>query len=773
VHFLFFYVGLLFDPEIIKIIAEAKAEGHTIEVRHAKVMVCGSSAAGKTNFINLLLGDKFDTVHRATVVTATKDTMVKEIIVSENVENLVEFKKCDIKHQISILKSHLYHKQYNKAASTNSKDAKSVSMLSSILEINENAVKFGSSDFESVIDNEMHYDHTKPAIDYAASATPKIFTMRSRYFGFRMYKSDIEEKLTKVQEDIKKLPKTWNMLTFLDTGGQPEYISMLPAINSSVMVTFVIQSLEFDLSQKVSVFKGGDVKHNIPYPLPYDYKSLIKMLVSMRKPLVVKSPAVVLAKEGKRKSYLSFIGTKSDIVTTKLQKNLDYVVDNIDKELQIIVEEMVCVPDMLKFVGGKYITAVSNCNAGSIKEEDENAKKIRTKLYEKLLETADVYHIPIPWLLLELEIKDWCKKNRRCYIKVKEIQDLCTSNDLLCNEEEYIKSFLKFYHILGVILYYDMVGCDIVITNVQWFFNNLSKLVTYATTDDSRFDYDHLLKIGLVNNEVFEKMKLDRTKELGNGYFIKVFEHLGIMAAYAESDKEVQYFVPCILRTCNLDSGEEKLLLNKYGNNFEVEPLLFQISGVKMSDTSSKLYYGFPRGAYCCLAVHLVQKQNTKHLGQLNLLLSNKCLYSNLIIFQYFPNNDYDDKQKYYVILLDRYSYLEIHLRYKKKPLEKPVYHQIRDLLHHSLNAVLKNLRFDYENICIAFQCSNCEEGCHLTRNTIESLKLKKRFHCQQCMEDKYYSDSVWLQDHFAQVIVTVFQMFRKVQNPKCLSYTK
>jgi len=49
--------------DISKTIAEAKAEGYTVEVRHAKVVICGSSAAGKTNFVNLLLGDKFVSLH--------------------------------------------------------------------------------------------------------------------------------------------------------------------------------------------------------------------------------------------------------------------------------------------------------------------------------------------------------------------------------------------------------------------------------------------------------------------------------------------------------------------------------------------------------------------------------------------------------------------------------------------------------------------------------------------------------------------------------------
>ena len=488
-------LGVTFDPEISRIIAEAKTRGHTIEVRHGKVMVCGSSAAGKSNFINLLLGDKFVRTHEATVVTEAKDTMVKEIMVSEHNKDLVEFKKCDIKHQIKILKSHLYYKQYETGTSDTS-DVKplSESVQSTVRKASDQKTS-KSVATPSSSETSTHREPKKPGSSNTTSTTLDVIKDKPAYEKYEG--SDIVNNLSEVSKDIEKLPKTWDMMTFLDTGGQPEYISMLPAINSSVMVTFVVLSLEYDLSQKVTVFKGDDVKDNRTYPLPYDYKSLIKMLLSMRKPQIVKVPVEVLAKEGKRKSYISFIGTKTDIVTNKLHKNLNDVVDKIDKELQSIIEEVFCGPDTLKFVSGKLLTAVSNCNAGNVNDEDKKAKIVRSKLYKKLQDTADVYHIPIPWLLLELEIKHWCEKNSRHCMKLQEIKHLCAQHGLLNNDEEYIKKFLKFYHILGVFLYYDIDGHDIVVINVQWFFNNLSKLVTFATTSEDRDDYEHLLKKGL------------------------------------------------------------------------------------------------------------------------------------------------------------------------------------------------------------------------------------------------------------------------------------
>jgi len=730
----------MLDSDIYKAIAEAKAKGHTIEVRHAKIMVCGSSAAGKTNFINLLIGDKFVDVHEATAVTSAKDTMVKEIIVSENDDNLVEFRNCDLDHQIQILKSHLHYKQFKRADSDiNGESVFKDDVFEAELSIESRPNQEVSELTENEVDVTLFQSESKSEMKHELETTSNTIptsTVLSDNLASG-HRSDIENKLAIVTNDIVKLPKTWDMLTFLDTGGQPEYISMLPAVNSSVMITFVVLSLEHDLSQNVAVFRG-DSFDQPSHSLPYDYITLIKMLVSMRKPQMVMIPHDVLAHEAENKSYLSFIGTKSDIITEKLDRNLGEVVDNIDKELQKHL--VACLPDVLKFVDGKYLTAVSNCNAGN-KDEDKNAKKIRLKLYAKMREAAAVYNIPIPWLLLELEIKSWCVQNTRNFMKLQEIKDLCGRCDLLTDNVKDVEKFLKFYHILGVFLYYVEIEYDIIITNVQWFFKNLSKLVTFTNVIDNRQDHEKLLKQGLVTKKIFQQMQFDVSDDLTVDYFIKVFEILNIMALY-NSDRG-QYFVPCILTTCNLDSIAH--LLEKIGNDHGKEPLLFQISGTEDCTElhSNDVYFGFPKGVFCGLVSYLVRR-NAHDYCHLTLLLSPEFLHSNFIVFQYF--DDVDDDDKYNIVLLDRHTHLEIQIRCEN--LKKTVYQDIRDLVHISLLCVVSKLNFSANSVCVAFNCRECKGESHLTRNTIERIKSNKPFHClPNTAEDKKYLRSVWFED--------------------------
>ena len=54
--------------EIIQSLSKAREEKCLIKVRYGKVLVCRASAAGKTNFLNLLMEENFQPKHISTEV---------------------------------------------------------------------------------------------------------------------------------------------------------------------------------------------------------------------------------------------------------------------------------------------------------------------------------------------------------------------------------------------------------------------------------------------------------------------------------------------------------------------------------------------------------------------------------------------------------------------------------------------------------------------------------------------------------------------------------
>jgi len=717
------FLEVKFDQQVSRILLEAKDKGHAIKLRHSKVVICGSSAAGKTNFLNLLVRNNFEKEHKMTGLTNCKHKMiVRNMSITKDDEGIC-FKNLELDQQIQWLRSHRIHRMHK---------------------TNDNGESIGHNESSNIGNFNSNYTAQGPS--HSSSASGSLDKNTNSNNGRSSLSPDgpsssscEEQRLGTISNDEEKLPEIWDVMTFLDTGGQPEYISMLPALNSAVMVTFIVLSLEnglCSLSQKVTVHEGED--HS--YDLSYDYSSLVKMLISMRKPQV-QNTSFQDNGEGDR-SYLSFIGTKSDV----LSENLENVVLSIDDSIQSIVKEAECEADLLLVSkpdssSERHLIPVSNCHANTI-EEDPNAMLIRDAIYSRL-ENRKVHNVPIEWLLLELEIKQWCKTNdNKSYMTIDEVYTLCKECSISA-DKEYIKSFLNFYHMLGIFLFYNVPGVDnpIVITNHQWLFDNLSKLVVFAmkakrnTLDQSQ---QLSLRKGLMSKKVIEKIKFD----LANDYFIKLLEHLKIVAPVSTGPKDC-YFVPCILPTYPIDNDDKlATMLKEYGSNHNARPLLIQISN-NSKPASANLYYGLPRGVFGFLIVDLLKllKPDSSY-RYLRIRFSNKegnaCIYHNLVIFQYFPVKS--KKHEYYIILIDRFLYLEIQIRSIRKPESNFIYIQIRDLIKSSFTKVCEELNYDANNVCVAFMCSKCKNR-HLARKSIDS---SDPFYCQKTNTIDWYEDNVW-----------------------------
>ena len=237
-------------------------------------------------------------------------------------------------------------------------------------------------------------------------------------------------------------PDVWNMLTFLDTGGQPTFINMLPAVNSSAMITFIMLSMEHgveSLNENVTVYGDGPKK----YSLDYDHTDLVKMLFSMRKPKESQEFENLLVdknNKGDKNCYLSLVGTKSDLC----KEGSVAVAENMYEKLEPIIEQTVRKSSLIN-IEGTYFIPVSNCKAGTA-DEDPMATKFCNCIY-KCLEGRDMYYIPIVWLILELEIQMRAKKDDVNVFPFNDIFKLCQEYNLISDEAD-VRAALQFFIIL-------------------------------------------------------------------------------------------------------------------------------------------------------------------------------------------------------------------------------------------------------------------------------------------------------------------------------------
>ena len=654
------------NPRVLQIMLDAKEKNLSVKARHSKVLFCGASAVGKTNFINLLLDNDFVEDHKSTEFTESHQCLAKLVTVkSASCDEQCTFEKLDYETQIKWLKWLLDNEKYDEK--TNDKkenkaaDKSSISLLSDVEEKKPSPTENKAEPFEIK----------------SQQITPSQSELQGRY--------PVEEEIASaVDIPPGEPPDVWNMLTFIDTGGQPEFINMLPAINNSAMITFIVHSMEGGvngLDNKVAVITDGTEEKK----LDYDYCHLIKMLFSMRKLKITKKFEKLLDEKGEKKCYLSLVGTKSDLVA---EGKIGEEVGSIWKKLKPIITDT----SVLISVGGDYFVPVNNRNAG----KDSVADRFRNCIYKKL-KNRDTYHIPIVWMILELEIKKRTKKEQ--FIYFNEIVKICKEHDLISDEAD-IRAALQYFHHTGVFLYYSSENskmkniADIVITDYRLFFENVTEIVKGAKSNKPVFEQLRL-------NGRLEQPAVDSIEEkLGNTmakYFLQLLEQFAIISPIQKTN---QYFMPCVLPT--LCTADEQKILDQFGVKGEASPLLMQIAYEETDDLCDSNHYLFPSGVFCFLINQLLMNNNDFEV-QWSQSEDDRLVYNNFVVF-------YDITSKVFIILMNKLSHMEIKVQFEdNETIDESLYPKIKYTIKSTLKVVCKKLKLDISHIRIGFPYSTDE----------------------------------------------------------------
>ena len=669
---------------MIDFMLKARKQKKTLKVRYGRVLFSGSSGAGKTSFYKLLLNKSRSKQHISTGLAQSEQVVAAVKVDVRSKDKHVDLYELNIKNEILKLRSFLKTMASEKVSKPAAIAGKNVPDKQS-----NSTVKMTSTKESELCDVELEM------VREASTITQPV---------------DITEKSDEM-----------NIFTFMDTGGQPQFVSMIPAMNSSAMVTFVVHDLQNTLNDRVTVCHGGeDGKQTfIPYTIGCTNLELIKSLISFtNNSFLQKKPFLKEICETRREeniSYLSFIGSHLDKVLAK--RNDKDNIHEIDNELDCIIKD-----SGLQYVWMgvhseyKYLIPVNNLTL-----EDENeygthdsAKKIRRKLYDKILQ-QEVYNVPIVWLLLELEIRNKCETQK--FITYPEIVKLCQQHDLIEREDD-IKNGLRFHHLFGVLLYFDEVPelSNYIFTDYQWMFNNLTEIVYQSYLN---YDQDNVKVVtdfkrrGFFTESLLDKceLKLKYTNEslkqteidFKQG-FIKLLEYLRIISPLSE-DNGITFFMPSLLNTCDFSNDHfpppEVLPQNTIVCN-RAEPLVIQF---RLHDNCDDSPGSFPRGTFCCLIVELLQDRSTWRLFWLD---NKQMVFDNLVTLLHRQSGQH-------VTLIDRILYLEVAILQEKGSGLIPIHGKVKQILRNAIHKIGRKLNFHNFMLTFSFICKNClTEGKHV-----------------------------------------------------------
>ena len=663
---------------------------YSIPVRYGKVLFCGASAAGKSNFLNLLMENDFETLHKSTEVLKPYQVTVAMKALSSNHEGEVEFNRMKIDEEILQLESYLAEK----TAEFMSAKGKRENNLKSI--------------------PERKVPDTKP-VGEASKHGPNSKTTDSTEHVDMAIANVTLEKLP------KKDPKsTWDILTFMDTGGQPQFISMLPAVNSFVMITFIVHKLKEggkeSLRRTVEVHYGnekGEVNFKL-YPHKYTYLQLIETLISYASNILLPDTNFLDYLKNKRKKNdngekvtrsILLVGTHSGDDKLSVED-----IDEIGEELKIAVERS-GVNHIKPYLNENYEYLVPVDNKKQNRKSDIQVPKVLDakrftkvsgirKYIQTLLEHQDEIHVPIKWLLLELEIRKVCHEKGCHLISYKEVLELAETKkfgyagefgDVELSSDEFIKHGLRFHYSFGVLLYFEGVTGiqELIITNHQWLFNKLTEIVCFSFKEGchTQESIKDLNKRGILHKTLlgsnflnvhkdFKESGIDTTFINPVESFLSLLRYLRIAAPLSETDD--RYFMPFVLESCEL-TDLQKRIPEYNGNN--IEPSLL----VQFKSNDNKTF-SFPRGAFCFLVVDLMLCEKWTICRQ---------AYINLITFRVH-------NAIYYITLVDRIFCLEIHVTSKERCT---VHNKIQEIINQALQRVGTKLKI-HNNLCHGFSCS-------------------------------------------------------------------
>ena len=657
---------------------EAKAKKETIKVSYTTVMFCGASGVGKTNLIKKLNKEHLIADHYSTGTAESKHTVSIETAAVINSAEGLRWTNFNYDSMIC---------QLNKL----------------LLNLNS------SSEGE---DSQMDFDIPSLSTSPVSSSQDNI-PSTSRSNKSKMKTND-SVKADSVAVDIARanlsntppLGEVWKVINFLDTGGQPEFINILPAVSSTIGLTFVVFNLSESLNDLVLV------KHNVdgfpsfkPYCLDCTNLDFIKrLIVSSENFNKIVTPFKSIHMKGGEHyhSKICFLGTHA------LNNVSEEKIQEIDDHLSSIIDELKLQQRTFWASPKQELSSLFPIDLFPPDKHQESfdgiIQNIRDNIHE-LVQEQGYYEVPITWFIFLLQLQKLCNTKNISYLSYQDavdkwmdtnIDEFEPNQDLLYKEQDksvdrensIVHNILLFFHFMGMLFYYDKVDGmrDFVFIDRQWLFNKLTELVKVKYTKGcyniSPNDVNQFTKEGRLNINIIKNLKVN-LQGIQPLHFMNLLDHLNIIAPIDVEGKE--YFMPCVLSSFQLTQCK----LDKSYGGIQRVPLLVRFRNGPM-----------PHGFFCHSIVRLFKKLPKGWVYPHRSTRKIQHIYNNLITFPTTSN--------YAVTLFYKTEHLEIQIR-SKQPLPSVIHSNVR----HELDIVLKkaadNLKLTNEQLCYGFYCK-CEE---------------------------------------------------------------
>ena len=715
---------------------QAKANNETLKVSYTTVVFSGSSGVGKTSLVNKLNKEKVNRRHHSTGVAKSKHTVcIKTAAVIKSTEGL-QWVDLDHNSMISYLNKHLHNlklpslssraapTQLQKQNTPDKETYKKPFPLSSpdVAALSPQA-NIPSTASSTKNDNKFQVDVAKPdlvAVDIAKADSSKT----------------------------PSLGDVWDVINFLDTGGQPEFVNILPAVSSSIALTFIVFNLRKSLDDLVRV------EHNVkgdpsfkPYDLDCTNVEFIKRLMisseNFNKTTAQVQLKSIQREDGGNDSKICFVGTHALKVRQEKIQEIDDQLSSVAGELELQQRSFWASPKPQL----KRLFPVDVFPGNKKKESFEDViEDIRDNI-QKQVQRRDYYEVPITWFIFLLKMQKLCNMREISCISYQEAVDVwmdkdvseATQSDQRLHEEQHervsrhnsdVHNILLFFHLIGMLFYYHEVKGirDFVFIDRQWLFEKLTELVEikftrgYSKKNISAEDVEKFTMEGRLSINIIQNLQIN-LQGIQPLYFIHLLDHLNIVAPIDSKGKE--YFMPSVLPSFPPTKSAHKFIdIDKFYGIIQHVPLLVGFKNGPM-----------PHGLFCHLIVELLRNLPTGWDVPLLSTSRMQHVYNNFITFPTASGHA--------ISLFYKIGYIEVQVRHKQTQ-HSIIYCNVQKELDEALRKVSDHLQLNKEQLCYGFYC-DCE-GIHHFAKLKELTSPSEYIRCRYNTTKLTKEHRAWLQ---------------------------
>ena len=377
-----------------------------------------------------------------------------------------------------------------------------------------------------------------------------------------------DENFLELFEEVKDSIFGSTFIYITDTGGQPEFLRLLPVILSKPAFYFVFFSLAQHLDQAYAVqfTKGGETQ-----TLYQSTQTVKEVLVQLLSSLHIHTDD---DKYSKVKSRALLFGT-----------NADHPYKDVNEISDELKEIFLSDSNYVTSVESKFETVFIPVNNMSGTEDE--IISVRQYL-EELIKDIESVDIPVRWLIFHLLLRKRFKDAKVC--SLEDCERLASKCSIA---KHHVKGIITYIHQhLGTILYYNKVDENVIICVPDVLLKIISELIVVCVTESAEDKSLEASTHGEIHEDFLNFLMKDKEKYgmLDSQYVIKVMKHFQLMTKLTDKDEissdsnikdSAPLFFPGVLRpdyNNNMAPSDHDIhttLLISFGND-EMPPHLFQ-----------------------------------------------------------------------------------------------------------------------------------------------------------------------------------------------------